>query len=104
MARPRCRSPENRLRIIDGILFYLVAFISFLASQKNKRLGEHGCAHSGSAQVVSDGLIQKGRDTKRGPGPICCSVETYGSAYPTAREGISPILSSARAMFSRELA
>jgi uncharacterized RDD family membrane protein YckC len=28
------------LRIIDGILFYLVAFISVLASQKNKRLGD----------------------------------------------------------------
>ena len=28
------------LRIIDGIFFYLVAFISVLASQKNKRLGD----------------------------------------------------------------
>jgi uncharacterized RDD family membrane protein YckC len=28
------------LRIIDGILFYLVAFISVLATQKNRRLGD----------------------------------------------------------------
>ena len=28
------------LRVIDGILFYLVAFISVLASQKNRRLGD----------------------------------------------------------------
>jgi uncharacterized RDD family membrane protein YckC len=28
------------LRIIDGIAFYLVAFISVLASQKNRRLGD----------------------------------------------------------------
>ena len=28
------------LRVIDGILFYLVAFISVLATQKNRRLGD----------------------------------------------------------------
>jgi uncharacterized RDD family membrane protein YckC len=28
------------LRIIGGILFYLVAFISVLATQKNRRLGD----------------------------------------------------------------
>jgi uncharacterized RDD family membrane protein YckC len=28
------------LRIIDGLLFYLVAFISVLASGKNQRLGD----------------------------------------------------------------
>ena len=28
------------LRIIDGILFYAVAFVSVLASQKNQRLGD----------------------------------------------------------------
>ena len=28
------------LRIIDGLFFYLVAFVSVLASQKNRRLGD----------------------------------------------------------------
>ena len=28
------------LRIIDGILFYAVAFVSVLATQKNRRLGD----------------------------------------------------------------
>ena len=28
------------LRVIDGILFYLVAYISVLATQKNRRLGD----------------------------------------------------------------
>ena len=28
------------LRLIDGILFYAVAFVSVLATQKNRRLGD----------------------------------------------------------------
>ena len=28
------------LRIIDGIFFYAVAFVSVLATQKNRRLGD----------------------------------------------------------------
>ena len=37
---PGAAAIRTVLRIIDGILFYLVAFITVLASQRNKRFGD----------------------------------------------------------------
>ena len=40
MSGPRTAAIRTVLRLIDGLFFYLVGFVSVLASGKNQRLGD----------------------------------------------------------------